>query len=188
MARWRLHFESLIEFVCIHVDMTCGAFRTKTFFAAAGVLAEHVSTPGWGGLAGWKLEVLLGAETGPTGVLGRVGNRGLRQERVSLRTWNDFTAPKVSGFSWVASFASFIPSPIPEQFFPCVLRGRERKRGKSYFSKLLSSSSLPCDSCRGRENWEGAESSDFPECKEISQSTVWLPFTFLIRPCILSTS
>lgn len=65
--------------------------------------------------------------------------RGLRQEGVRLRTWNDFTAHKVSGFSRVASFASFIPSPIPEQFSPCVLRGRERKGGKSYFSKFLTS-------------------------------------------------
>lgn len=67
------------------------------------------------------------------------------------------------------------------------MRGRERKGGKSYFSKLLSTSSLPCDSFGGRDDWEAEENSDFPECREISQN-VWLPFYFLIRPCGLSTS
>lgn len=87
----------------------------------------------------------------------------------------------------VAFFASIIPSPIPEQFSPCVMRGRERKGGKSYFSKLPISSSLLCDSCGGREDREGAGSSDFPECREISQSNVLLPFRFL-RPTVFSTS
>lgn len=67
------------------------------------------------------------------------------------------------------------------------MRGRERKGGKSYFSKLLSTSSLPCDSFGGRDDWEAEENSDFPECRERSQN-VWLPFYFLIRPCGLSTS
>lgn len=119
--------------------------------------------------------------------MGGSRNRGLRQEGVRLRTWSDFTAPKVSGFSRVAFFASFIPSPIPEQSSPCVLRGRQRKGGKSYFSKFLSSSGLPGDSCGGREDWERAGSSDFPERREISQNNVWLPFRFL-RPSILSAA
>lgn len=42
------------------------------------------------------------------------------------------------------------PAPL-EQLPPCALRGREREAGKSYFSKLLSSSGLPGDSCGGRE-------------------------------------
>lgn len=91
-----------------------------------------------------------------------------------------FHTPKDSGFSGVASsLAASAPSPSPEQSSPCVLRGRERKGGKSYFSKLLSSSSLPCDSCRGREDGEGAGSGDFPECGDTNESHVWLPFLFL---------
>lgn len=74
--------------------------------------------------------------------------------------------PQGLGFLRVAcSVATVLPSPCLEQSPPCALRGRERKGGKSYFSKLLSSSRrLPCDSCGGREAWEGLGRRDFPEC------------------------
>ena len=67
--------------ICVHSrGHGLRSLLNKPSLPRRGLLAEHVSTPDWGGLAGWKLGVLLGAETGPTGVLGGVGNRGLRQE------------------------------------------------------------------------------------------------------------
>lgn len=70
-------------------------------------------------------------------------------------------SPSLQGLGFLAvanSIGALLPSPCLQQLPPCVLRGRERKGGKSYFSKLLSSSSssssLPCDSCGGREGWE----------------------------------
>ena len=75
----------------------------------------------------------LDQEPGPTGVSREVENRGLRHRRVSLGTWNDFTAPKVSVFSWVVSFAFFIPSPIPEQSLLVYCGGGSGKEGRVTF-------------------------------------------------------
>lgn len=63
---------------------------------------------------------------------GGQGERGPGRESAS--------GPRGLGFLGAArSPAALLPSPCPEQSPPCALRGRERKGGKSYFSKLLSS-------------------------------------------------
>lgn len=126
-----------------------------------------ISAPGWGGLTGQEPGARLRARSWPEVGAGR-GERAWSESGARSRSLQGL------GFLRVAcSPAALLPSPCLEQLPPCVLRGRERKGGKSYFSKLLSSSggSLPCDSCGGREGWEWLGRSDFPECREAGASS-----------------
>lgn len=118
-----------------------------------------LSAPGWGGLQARSLGGRLRARSWPEVGAGR-----------GEQAWSEpARCPNLRGLGFLrvaCSIAALLPSPCREHLPPCVLRGRERKGGKSYFSKLLSSSgssSLPCDSCGGREGWEGLGRSDFPE-------------------------
>lgn len=174
MACCRLRFESLIALLCIHVDTACGAFCAnppRVFTLVYSELGRVYRPRGWG-LLGRRKQAQPGCW------------RGLRQHgsrREGVCTWN---ASTLQGFGFLRGglfSGRLVPSPSPEQSSPCVLRGRERKGGESYFSKLLSSCSLPCDSRRGREDGEGAGSGDFPECRDKNESQVWLPFLFLRR-------
>lgn len=97
--------------------------------------------PGWGGFAGGSPGAAR--ERGPGRGGSREGRRAWPGSGVGL-------GPRGFGFLVAAP-----PLPRPGQSPPCAPRGRERKAGRSYFSKLLSSGrGLPGDSRGGREGRE----------------------------------
>lgn len=129
-----------------HEDAACGARCAQP---GSGLV---LCAPGWGGL------------TGP-------GGRGAARERDPGPRWvlggeSEPRRFRVSPGGSLSCRPPPLPSPGLEQLPPCVLRGRERKGGKSYFSKLLSSrggGGSPVTHVGAGREWLGR--SDFPECR-----------------------
>lgn len=121
----------------------CGLlWQPPAFVGSAG------SAPGWGATC-WPG---VGAGRGGGNAEG-VGS--------SLGTRN---GPPVRGLGFLGWRAvSPPPSPPPPATVASLCAAGEGTERESYFSKLLSCCSLPCESCGGREGCERLGPGDFPE-------------------------
>lgn len=128
----------------------CGLlWQPPAFVGPAG------SAPGWGATCwpgvgagrGGGPRKESGARSGPGTALGA---------RARVSGWRAVSPP---------------PSPPPPSTVASLCAAGEGTERESYFSKLLSSSSLPCDSCGGREGCERLGPGDFPECGAVGASS-----------------